>query len=79
MLEINGFAAQGAYISNKWVWDTELLSATARILIALMSCRGCELAALITTMFYTSEKLLNKQLNSRLLSALWKQNLFGVF
>lgn len=47
----------------------------ARILIALMICRGCELAAPIipltlTTMLYASQKLLKEQLNSCFLSAL---------
>ena len=56
----------------------------ARVLIALMSCRGCERAALLilltlTTMVYASQKLLDEQLNSHFLCALWKWNLFWVF
>lgn len=46
-----------------------------KILIALMSCRDCDLAALIipltlTTMLYASQKLLKEQLSSCFLSVL---------
>lgn len=56
----------------------------ARILIALMSYRDCDLAALIipltlTTMLCASQKLLKEQLSSCFLLALWKWNLFLVF